>query len=428
MKKLVVVSVAGLDTRTASALSLPGGAAFSPLQSVFPAVTCTAQASFKTASEPAAHGMVANGLYDRSLRKASFWEQSSALVEGERIWDAFRDAGRSVGMLFWQQSLGESVDYLLSPAPIHKHHGGMVLDCYSQPRGMYERLRKDLGEFPLQRYWGPFASPKVGQWIARATFDVMGNEAPDLLLTYLPTLDYDFQRSGPDAPASARAVTLLAAQLEQILAACEASGYEWLIWGDYAIEQTVDGGVLFPNRVLRESGMLTCRDVRGRAYADLNRSRAFAVVDHAAAHVYVPANEDVLDVAQILGAMPGVARVYAGDQRNDLALRHGRCGDVVLVAEAGHWFAYPWWDHRREAPDYASHVDIHNKPGFDPCELFMHWLPPGVGQSPERVGGTHGRNEQPVAWASSVALDASPSTLVELSSGLKRWLERDPPQ
>lgn len=426
MSKLLVISVAGLDTRTAQKLSLPGGAGFAPLQPPFPAVTCTSQATFRTASDPAEHGMIANGIFNRSLRKVLFWEQSANLVEGERIWAAYREAGRTVGMLFWQQSLGETVDYVLSPAPIHKHHGGMILDCYSRPRELYARLRAARGEFPLHRYWGPGASARVGDWIAGATADVMGREAPDLLLTYLPSLDYDYQRFGPESRQADRSAKRLAGQLGTLMSACEAHGYDWVVWGDYGIEQVVAGGVQFPNRVLRKAGFLNCREVRGRAYADFHYSRAFAVTDHAVAHVYVFEEGDVADVAQLLGGCRGVERVLTGDQRGDVHLRHGRCGDVVLIAKSGHWFAYPWWDGRRQAPDFAAHVDIHNKPGFDPCELFMQWLPPGVAQNPARVRGTHGRVDVPVVWAASMALDGKPSTLVELADAVRRWLCCEP--
>ena len=61
--------------------------------------------------------MIANGVFVRPLRRAMFWEQSAALVVGERIWTNFRHRGGRVGMMFWQQSLGEDVDVLLSPAP-----------------------------------------------------------------------------------------------------------------------------------------------------------------------------------------------------------------------------------------------------------------------------------------------------------------------
>ena len=36
-------------------------------------------------------------------------------------------------MMFWQQSMGEAVDLIVTPAPIHKHSGGMIQACYTQP-------------------------------------------------------------------------------------------------------------------------------------------------------------------------------------------------------------------------------------------------------------------------------------------------------
>ena len=46
-----------------------------------------------------------------------FWEQSARLVEGERIWEAFRARGGKVGMIFWQQSMGEAADLVVTLRP-----------------------------------------------------------------------------------------------------------------------------------------------------------------------------------------------------------------------------------------------------------------------------------------------------------------------
>ncbi|MGB2822597.1 MAG: alkaline phosphatase family protein, partial [Phycisphaerae bacterium] len=170
-EKLLIIDVAalGYDLLVRHGATEIAGLAFHPAETVFPALTCTAQASFRTAGPPGEHGMVANGLFFRELRKPMFWEQSARLVAGERIWSAFRRRGGRVGMLFWQQSLGEDVDVLLSPAPIHRHHGGMIQDCYSRPDWLYRRLCDDMGSpFKLQHYWGPMASYKAGDWIAQA--------------------------------------------------------------------------------------------------------------------------------------------------------------------------------------------------------------------------------------------------------------------
>ena len=134
-KKLVVIQVAGLGYDFLGHFNKTKGAGlkFKSIESAFPAVTCSVQASFRTAARPAEHGTVANGYWSRKLCRPLFWEQSSKLVEGDRIWEGFRGKNGRVGMMFWQQSLGEEIDLVLSPAPIHKHHGGMIQGCYCHP-------------------------------------------------------------------------------------------------------------------------------------------------------------------------------------------------------------------------------------------------------------------------------------------------------
>ena len=82
----------------------------------------------------------------------------------------------------------------------------------------------------------------------------------------------------------------------------------------------------------------------------------------------------------------------------------------MIVAEPGHWIAYPWWSDPLEEPDYAAHVDIHNKPGYDPCELFWGWPPGSVSRNAARVRGTHGRTGpgREIAWASTI-VDQEPA-------------------
>lgn len=423
-KKLLVLNVAGLGKETADQLAVADKLSFQPATPPFPAVTCTAQATFRTGLNASGHGMIANGFYDRTLRKAFFWEQSSAVVEGRRIWQCFREAGNKVGILFWQQSLGEEADIVLSPAPIHKHHGGMIMDCYSLPRNLYPRLLSKLGKFKLRHYWGPAASPKVGDWIATATGNVMENDGPELLLSYLPTLDYDMQRNGPDPVNNKRSFDAVSSQLNNLVATAESAGYDWVIWGDYCITKSARSGAIFPNRLLAEEGLLKTRTVGGRVYPDLYASRAFAMVDHAVAHVYVRDAADIDPVASLLRSAPGISSVLMKTEKKDAGIAHPRSGEMVLVAGMGAWFAYPWWKEKQKAPDFASHVDIHNKPGFDPCELNFQWLPPGVSTNTAGIRGTHGRPDKPVAWSSSISFDKQPGTLRELSVCTGKHLER----
>ena len=398
MKNLIVVA-AGLgyeDLESRGLLSM-AGLTFRPAASVFPAVTCVAQATFRTAAEPCDHGMVSNGFFSRTLLKPSFWEQSAALVSGPRIWDAARAAGRKVGLYFWQQSLGESVDTVLSPAPIHKHGGGMIMRNYTQPAGMGDLLNRLCGTFPLHRYWGPLASPKVGRAVLANFMAMADAHEPDIAFLYLPTLDYHAQRHGPASRAAGRALKEFRAQLERLAAFAEKKEAALTVCGDYAIA-AVDLPPAHPNATLRKEGLFAVRPVDGRAYPDFYASRAFAMCDHEIAHVYVRHPEDVDRVA---AALEATGEYEAVERRAGQHWAHPAAGELLLLAKKGSWCAYPWWTDRREAPDWATHIDIHSKPGYDPCELFFDGLfTIRTCQDAGRVGGTHGRPST-VAWAST---------------------------
>ena len=137
MRRILVIETAGLGWRLWERVQpvMPHLADLAQREQVrrlkpaFPAVTVTCQATFLTGLEPAGHGMVANGLFHRDLLRAMFWEQSAALVEGERLWEALkrrRPEARSA-MLFWQNSIGSGNDLVLSPAASTLHN------CTSKP-------------------------------------------------------------------------------------------------------------------------------------------------------------------------------------------------------------------------------------------------------------------------------------------------------
>ena len=109
------------------------------------------------------------------------------------------------------------------------------------------------------------------------------------------------------------------------------------------------------------------------SYPDFYQSTAFAMCDHEFCVVY---GEERAKAAELLLA--------TGDyELPDEACRASLGDCTVLLASEGSWCDYAWWTDRRESPDFASHVDIHNKPGFDPKELFF--FNRGI------VKGTHGR-------------------------------------
>ncbi|HCN09388.1 MAG TPA: alkaline phosphatase family protein, partial [Lentisphaeria bacterium] len=102
---------------------------------------------------------------------------------------------------------------------------------------------------------------------------------------------------------------------------------------------------------------------------------------------------------------------------------HPRAGELVLVAAPGAWFAYPWWREKRQAPDYATHVDIHNKPGYDPCELFFGPFL-GTSQNHARIRGSHGRIDSNAVYGTNVELRLKElGTLVDLAAALGEVLD-----
>lgn len=416
--KLLIIQVAALS----ESLDIPGFQ-FHKTQSVFPAVTCSVQASFKTASYPESHGMIANGLMFRELHKPMFWEQASSLVTGERIWHNIRQQGKKVAMLFWQQSLGEDIDILLSPAPIHKHHGGMIMDCYSKPAGLYKELCKQIGSsFSLMKYWGPLASATVGNWIVDATIEILKTPAhsPDLCFTYLPSLDYDLQRYPRNHKKCKQAFSEVKQQVSNLITNAQQLGYEVVVFGDYHISPV--NQAIYPNRVLKAHGLLATRDIKNMQYPDFHTSQAFAVADHEISHVYIknPANID--KVKKVLETIPGIAHVYCEEELKKLHIKHKNSGELLLVAANGYWFAYPWWQETKNAPDYATHIDIHNKPGYDPCELFSGFPPVfTVSQNTSKIMGSHGKTGEgcDVLWGSSFDLKETPNDLVELAQIIK---------
>ncbi|OVE76159.1 hypothetical protein BVX97_01855 [bacterium E08(2017)] len=409
-RKLLVVQVAGLgwDLLNKYGSSRWDELRFEPAQSVFPAVTCAVQAAFRTGLMPVDAGMPGNGFYDPKLNKVFFWEQSSSLVQGERIWDDFRARGGKSGMLFWQQSMGEQVDFIMTPAPIHKHHGGMIQDCYSQPKDLYQRVADSMDRtFDLKYYWGPQASCLSSQWIAKATEKVMQmDDAPGFLMTYLPSMDYDLQRYGVSHESSGVALRELFVDLDLLRKAAKDKGYELLVFGDYAIAD-VTAGPVYLNRVLLEEGYLKTREVKSRLYADLPGSRAFAVCDHEAAQIFIRDEDDSKKVLKLINNVEGVETVQ----------------DNIAVAADGSWFAYQWWDDDAMAPEYATHVDIHNKPGFDPCELFTGNFFWQTSLDATRVGGSHGRvgPGREVCWTSTLWND-DVEDLLELSRRVEEYL------
>ncbi len=353
-----------------------------PLREVLPAVTCTAQASILTGQPASGHGIVANGWLYRETREVRFWQQSRALVQGEPFYmTARRRAGKRsrafrTAKLFWWFNQGAAVDWSVTPKPHYGADGNKAFGVSGTPVGMTEKIETKIGPFPFHTFWGPNSGLASTVWIARCAVEVFQEHRPDLTLVYLPHLDYEPQRSGPSACDMHSLIRELDEACAPILnAAQKGDAHVWVVSEYGHCDVTTP---IYINRVLRETGWLAVRAGPFGEQLETFESKAFAVCDHQLAHIYVRNPKDIPKVQAIVEKVPGVARVLEGKGRGELD--HLRSGELVALAQPHAWFAYPFWLNDELAPDYARCIDIHRKPGFDPCELFYDpklWWPKG---------------------------------------------------
>lgn len=337
-----------------------------------PAVTCTSQASMLTGLAPRDHGVVGNGWYDRDLAEVLFWRQSNALVRGEKVWEAARrlDPRVRTAQLFWWFNMYAAVDWAVTPRPHYLADGRKAPGIYTAPAPLERDLERELGSFPLFQFWGPGAGLRSSEWIAAAARLLFDRERPELTLVYLPHLDYDLQRFGPDAPRAQAAAAEVDRVAGSLAEHAREKGAAVIVLSEYGIEPV--SRPVHLNRALREAGLLAVRESRFTGeLLDAGASRAFAVADHQVAHVYVREPARRAEVRALLERLPDVERVLEDVGKREVGLDHARAGDLVAIAAPGAWFTYYYWLDDARAPDFARTVEIHKKPGYDPVELFM---------------------------------------------------------
>ncbi|MBI2931624.1 MAG: alkaline phosphatase family protein [Planctomycetes bacterium] len=359
MTRVCVIDVVGLTPRSVGPdtprIASVGRAA--PLAGPLPAVTCVAQATMLTGAPPAVHGIVGNGWLHRDTMEVRFWQQSNRLIQAETIYASrrFRCA-----QMFWWFNQGAPVDWYATPKPHYGADGSKVFDIIDATGC---DLQRELGPFPFFAFWGPGAGLPASEWIARASAAVLRRHRPDLTLVYLPHLDYDHQRRGPGDARPLREVDACAGIVIDAAREIDARVVVVSEYGLVPVSRAVP-----INRVLREAGWLAVRDGPFGEMLDTFGSKAFAVADHQVAHVYVEEPALRAAVRERIAALEGVDRVV---EPREVGLGHPRSGELVALAEGDAWFAYPYWLDDERAPDFARTVDIHRKPGYDPCELFM---------------------------------------------------------
>jgi predicted AlkP superfamily pyrophosphatase or phosphodiesterase len=377
MQRTAILNVVGLTPRligehTPKIRRFMETTSLAKVEPVFPAVTCSAQATYLTGRPPRDHGIVGNGWYDRVYAEHRFWKQSNHLVSGEKLWEAAKrisDPQFTCAKLFWWFNMYSTADFSITPRPLYPADGRKVFDVHTHPMGMRERLKRDLGPFPFPHFWGPASDIRSTVWIAESAKWVEDKCWPSLSLVYLPHLDYNLQRAGTDPAVIAGDLREIDDVVGDLLRFYETRHIKVVLLSEYGITP-VDRPVHL-NRVFRQKGWITVKDELGAEAIDLGSSKVFAIADHQVAHVYVQDASLYDEVRTVLESVEGVGQVMARQEKFLQRIDHERAGDLVVVADARSWFTYYYWLDDALAPDYARCVDIHRKCGYDPVELFL---------------------------------------------------------
>ncbi len=376
MNRTVVLDVVGLtqeflDARMPRLNEWAAKRKVSTITPVLPAVTCTTQATFYTGESPVRHGIVANGWYFRDDCEIHFWRQSNRLIQASKLWDVARrhDPKFTFANLFGWFNMYSTADVSITPRPMYPADGRKLPDIYTEPPALRTEIQQKLGTFPLFEFWGPGASINSTRWIAESAKYVEERFHPTLTFVYLPHLDYNLQRLGPEAPAIANDLAAVDGIVGDLIDFYEARDAQVIVLSEYGIVRV--NKPVHLNRALREAGLLRVREELDLELLDPGASAAFAVADHQVAHVYVndPSKRD--RVQHVLEQTAGVDAVLSGSGKEQFGIDHPRAGEFVVIAQSEAWFTYYYWLEDRRAPDFARTVDIHRKPGYDPVELFV---------------------------------------------------------
>jgi len=384
LHRTAVLNVVGLSEKhigkhTPNISSFLKHGAKAHIEPAFPAVTCTAQSDYLTGKKAGSHGIVGNGWYDRNLAEVQFWKQSNHLVKSSKVWEGLREKHEdfTCAKLFWWYNMYSDADWTITPRPMYPADGRKVFDIYTWPFNIRKDITSELGEFPFPGFWGPAAGMDtrqgsadcVSRWIAEAAKWIEKKNSPTLSLVYLPHLDYNLQRLGPDASAIAKDLNEIDDIVGALIEFFDKRDVRVILLSEYGI--TPVSRPIHVNRLLRDKGWLVVKDELGLELLDAGASKAFAVADHQIAHVYLNDHAIVNDVYTLLEETYGVQFVLNQEKQLECGVRHERAGDLIAVAEEDAWFTYYYWLEDNRAPDFARSVDIHRKPGYDPVELFL---------------------------------------------------------
>ncbi len=351
--RVVVLSIPQLRLKDvtpgalASLETLAGRGGVIEFEPAFPSLAAPSFATLVTGKPPAQHGLVGDAFFDRVARRVRRRPFEDSSVSGPKLWDRLRTSRPEATTLAWftpslRGAAVETAAWVESDDTLH-----------TNPPDLGEELTEVFGAYPAPRAGFPAGErPRLAatSWILRSASRTIAARNPTLSLVRIPYLGQVARRYGPDGREASRSVTELEALLRPFLASLPRDVLVLAVTESVSTPVTT---ALYPNRILRDLGLLTLKPAPGGGLdVDLEESAAFAVADHQLCHIVLNDPSVAAVVAATFSSEEGdgVATVASGRRRITMGLGHACAGDIVLVATPDSWFAPQWWNSPSERP------------------------------------------------------------------------------
>jgi predicted AlkP superfamily pyrophosphatase or phosphodiesterase len=331
----------------------------------FPCLAAPSFATLATGTGPFTHGIVGGSVWDRIADSIVARPFNDSLVLSPKLWERLRAARPEAKSLAWftPNLHGASVD---RAAWVDSLSG-----LQTNPPELAELLSARFGAYPSPRS-DPTGEPlrlEASGWILKTAAAVIREVEPDLSIVRVPYLGQVARRFGPDGREAGKAVRELDGVLKSFL---DAMPRDCLVIAVTESVSTPVEGPVYPNRILRELGLLALNGLPdGGVNVDTKLSAAFALADRQICQIYLnDAGQAATVAAAFSGAhAEGIATVASGPRRAALGLDHPRAGDVVLVASPNRWFHPAWWKTPDEQPSRESGLRTRLGPDLDPSHV-----------------------------------------------------------
>ena len=323
------------DTPHLAALARDGRHAAAPRRSL-PAVTCSVQSTSHRAPAARARHRRQRLVLPRPRRGAALAAVEPAGRRARRSGRRRRrrDPAFTCAKLFWWYNMYASADCRSRRARCTPPTAARSPTSTPSPAELRDELQAELGAFPLFEFWGPRAGHRSTRG-SPTRAPRLRHAAADATLVYLPHLDYNLQRLGPDAPARSRedlrAVDAVVRRADR--ARARATGARVVVLSEYGITAVTRRRPHQPRaargRAARGARRARARDARRRRLRGVRGGRP-----PGGPRLRAATGARRRGQARCCERLPGVERVLDEDGKRAAGLDHPRSGELVAVARA----------------------------------------------------------------------------------------------